>query len=69
MAVMAARGELGFEAPNIKSDAAPLNHLIEEVLEVGGVVAAKDPTRGGLASLLNEWTEAVSYTHLTLPTN
>ncbi len=59
MAVMAARGELGFEAPNIKSDAAPLNHLIEEVLEVGGVVAAKDPTRGGLASLLNEWTEAV----------
>ena len=57
VAIMIARGELGFEAPNIKSDAAPLNHLIEEVLEVGGIVAAKDPTRGGLASLLNEWSE------------
>lgn len=57
MAIMIARGELGFEAPNIRSDVAPINHLIEKALEVGGVVAAKDPTRGGLASLLNEWSE------------
>ena len=41
----------------IKSDAAPLNGLIEKVLETGGVVAAKDPTRGGLANTLNEFKE------------
>ena len=58
MTIIAARGELGFEAPGLKSDTAPLNHLVERVLEVGGVVAAKDPTRGGLAALLNEWSEA-----------
>ncbi len=57
MAVIAARGELGFEIPNLASDAAPLNRLISSTLEVGGVVAAKDPTRGGLAALLNEWSE------------
>lgn len=58
MAIMIARGELGFEAPNIRSDTAPFNHLIEETLKAGGIAAAKDPTRGGLASLLNEWSEA-----------
>jgi len=58
IAVMAARGELGLEAPAVKSDAAPLNGLISRALQIGGVVAAKDPTRGGLAALLNEWSEA-----------
>jgi len=58
VAVMAAREELGLEAPTVKSDAAPLNDLISRALEAGGVVAAKDPTRGGLAALLNEWSEA-----------
>lgn len=58
IAIMAARGELGLEISGIKSDAAPLNGLMSRVLEVGGVVAAKDPTRGGVASLLNEWSEA-----------
>ena len=57
VAIMAAREELGLEAPNLKSDAAPLNKLISEALEIGGVVACKDPTRGGLAALLNEWSE------------
>jgi len=57
IAVMAAREELGLEAPTVKSDAAPLNDLISKALEIGGVVAAKDPTRGGLAALLNEWHE------------
>jgi hydrogenase expression/formation protein HypE len=35
---------------------APLNGLIREVLRAGGadVVAMKDPTRGGLASVLHE---------------
>ncbi len=58
VAVMLARGEMGFQAPGVRSDVAPLNGLMEAVLEVGGVVAAKDPTRGGLAALLNEWADA-----------
>jgi hydrogenase expression/formation protein HypE len=48
----------GFEFDTeLKSDITPLNKLIYEVLEVGGVVAMKDPTRGGLANLLNEFSE------------
>lgn len=57
MTIITARGELGFEAPNLRSDTAPLNHLMERVLQTGGVLAAKDPTRGGLAAVLNEWSE------------
>ena len=40
---------------NIKSDVAPLNKIIKKLLEVGGIVAMKDPTRGGLSNSLNEW--------------
>ena len=40
---------------NIKSDVAPLNKPIKKLLEVGGIVAMKDPTRGGLSNSLNEW--------------
>lgn len=42
---------------NIKSDVAPLNKVIEQLLEVGGIVAMKDPTRGGLSNSLNEWSK------------
>ncbi len=56
VAVMTAREEMGIRA-RVESDAAPLNGLMREALKVGGVVAAKDPTRGGLAALLNEWAE------------
>ncbi len=42
---------------NIKSDVAPLNKLIKRLLEVGGIVAMKDPTRGGLSNSLNEWSQ------------
>ena len=39
----------------IESDAAPLNHLIADVLEAApGIRCFRDPTRGGLASTLNE---------------
>jgi hydrogenase expression/formation protein HypE len=41
----------------ITSDVAPLNRLVERLLEVGGIVCMKDPTRGGLANALNEWSE------------
>jgi len=56
IAVLSAREGYGFET-KIQSDAAPLNHMIARALEVGGVVSMKDPTRGGLANLLNEWSE------------
>jgi len=54
MAVLAARGELGFDA-KIESDVAPLNHLIQSILEVAPHThTLRDPTRGGLATTLNE---------------
>ena len=31
--------------------------MVMRVLEVGGIVSMKDPTRGGLSNLLNEWSE------------
>ena len=40
------------------SDVTPLNGLIQKVLlDVGGMVGMKDPTRGGLADALNEFSE------------
>jgi len=39
----------------IKSDVTPLNKLTLKLLKVGGIVAMKDPTRGGLSNSLNEW--------------
>ncbi len=55
IAVLAARGELGFEA-EVESDVAPLNALVEAMLRAGGeaVHALRDPTRGGVATTLNE---------------
>jgi hydrogenase expression/formation protein HypE len=56
LAVLSAQQGLTFGS-EIKSDVKPLNHLIQRLLEVGGVVAMKDPTRGGLADALNEFSE------------
>jgi len=56
VALMSFREGYGFET-TIKSDVAPVNGLMEKALSVGGVVAAKDPTRGGLANTLNEFSE------------
>jgi len=54
IAVVSTREGLEFST-SIESDAAPLNHLIEAVLEVAPDVRCfRDPTRGGLASTLNE---------------
>jgi hydrogenase expression/formation protein HypE len=54
MAVLAARGELGFEA-EIRSDVAPLQGLMESVFAVSKAVhVLRDPTRGGLGTTLNE---------------
>lgn len=52
--IMSCRESLSFSA-DIQSDAAPLNHLIAEVLEAAPDARCfRDPTRGGLASTLNE---------------
>jgi hydrogenase expression/formation protein HypE len=55
IAVLAARGELGFET-DVQSDVAPLNHLVETILSLspGSIHVLRDPTRGGLATTLNE---------------
>jgi hydrogenase expression/formation protein HypE len=56
VAIMSVREGYGFET-QITSDTKPLNKMISSALEVGGVVAIKDPTRGGIANLLNEWSD------------
>jgi hydrogenase expression/formation protein HypE len=54
IAVLGARNELGFES-SIQSDVAPLNHLIDAMLNASKHVhVLRDPTRGGLATTLNE---------------
>jgi hydrogenase expression/formation protein HypE len=55
MAIMSVREGLEFES-QIRSDCAALNGMIAEVLDAEGaaVHAMRDPTRGGLASTLNE---------------
>jgi hydrogenase expression/formation protein HypE len=57
LAVLSSREGYGFGS-NIKSDMTPLNKVIQRLLgEVGGIVAMKDPTRGGLSNALNEWSQ------------
>lgn len=56
VALLSFREGYGFET-TVRTDAAPLNGLIESALKVGGLTAMKDPTRGGVANLLNEWAE------------
>lgn len=55
--IMSCREELGFSA-DLQTDAAPLNHLIQEVIAAApNTRCFRDPTRGGLASTLNELAE------------
>ncbi|MEA3458906.1 MAG: hydrogenase expression/formation protein HypE [Candidatus Thermoplasmatota archaeon] len=56
IALMSFREGYGFET-KIKSDVAPINDLIKKALSIGGIVSAKDPTRGGLANTVNEFSE------------
>jgi hydrogenase expression/formation protein HypE len=57
MAVMSKREGLEFEGA-ILSDTAPLNRLVEVMLAAGEIHALRDPTRGGLATVLCEIAEA-----------
>jgi len=53
MAVLVARGDLALDV-DLRSDTAPLHELAAALLAVGGVRFMRDPTRGGLATTLNE---------------
>jgi len=54
IAVLEARGVLGFTS-QIQSDVAPLNHLIAAMINTSNNIhVLRDPTRGGVASSLNE---------------
>lgn len=71
IAVLTARGDLAFET-QVESDVAPLNHMIQEVLAAAPHVhVLRDPTRGGLATTLNEIAEQsqvnITIDELTIP--
>lgn len=54
IAVLQARGEMGFES-EITSDVAPLNKMLQALVdEIPQVHVLRDPTRGGLATTLKE---------------
>lgn len=58
IAVISQREGLQF-ASSVKSDCAPLNKLVAEMLDSGVEIRClRDPTRGGLASTLNEFAES-----------
>ncbi len=57
IAVLSQREGLGF-ATKLESDCSPLNGLVAEMLEASNAIRClRDPTRGGLASTLNELAE------------
>jgi hydrogenase expression/formation protein HypE len=53
VSLMSYREGFGFET-DLQSDVAPVWGMVNAALEVGGVNAMKDPTRGGIANALNE---------------
>ncbi len=58
VAILVARGELALET-TIESDCQPLNGLVEAILAVCPEVRAmRDATRGGLATVLNEFAQS-----------
>lgn len=60
IAVMSQREGLKFSVP-IQSDCAPLNKLVSQMLEASSQIRClRDPTRGGLATALNEFAKQSS---------
>ncbi len=58
MAVMTSREGLSFQT-RVKSDTAPLNGLVKAMIETSEKIhAMRDPTRGGVATTLNEFASA-----------
>ena len=71
MAVMVARGDLQLEV-DLQSDTAPVHELASALLDLGDALRwMRDPTRGGLATALNELAQqaqaAVSLDETSLP--
>ncbi|MCM8778040.1 MAG: hydrogenase expression/formation protein HypE [Candidatus Omnitrophica bacterium] len=61
IAVLLARKEFGISG-NIKSDCAALNGLIEKIMEISNNIHfMRDPTRGGIATTLNEIVEGQNF--------
>lgn len=59
-AIMLARS--GLMESGLESDCRALNDLAHAVLACGGVRVMRDPTRGGVATTLNEWVEDTQLT-------
>lgn len=60
ISVMSVREGLEF-GTNVESDTAPLNHLVKSIISVTkNIHMMRDPTRGGLASALNEIAESAN---------
>jgi hydrogenase expression/formation protein HypE len=60
-AILSARGELAVET-EVESDCQPLNGLIDAILQVcPSVRAMRDATRGGLATVLNEFAQSSNF--------
>jgi hydrogenase expression/formation protein HypE len=58
IAIMSAREGIEFET-QVQSDCAPLNGLVETILKISkNIHVLRDPTRGGVASALNEIADA-----------
>lgn len=53
IAIINAREQFGFSL-NLKSDCAPLSGLVQTMLRSGDIKFLRDPTRGGVATVLNE---------------
>ena len=60
-AIMLARSGL-LEGDGLKSDCMPLHELAAAALSAGGVRVLRDPTRGGVATTLNEFVEGTELT-------
>lgn len=61
IAVLAKRHNLSFE-PEILSDTAPLNGLVQKMLKYSSSIKMmRDPTRGGIAAVLNEIANGSGY--------
>ena len=61
IAVLSARENFGFET-KLESDVAPLNHLVQAMIQAGEIHVLRDPTRGGLATSLVEIAEQSNVT-------
>jgi hydrogenase expression/formation protein HypE len=58
MAVMTSREGLSFQS-RVNSDTAALNHMISKMIEISPHIhALRDPTRGGVATTLNEFAKS-----------